>query len=170
MNNPQINIRCATPEDAELVLGLLRELAQHENSLEHASVTLQQWRDYLQRDDVIVLIAETTGTAIGYVSAIRRTHLWTGGDIIALDDLYVQEHRRNGGIGALLMTHLATRAAEAKLTIRWEVNENNAAGQRFYTRLGARLRTKVIASWTPEQYEALLTPRSPAQDAQAPAL
>lgn len=130
MYEEPICIRRANAEDAHTVLTLLRELAKHEDSLEHTTVTLQQWCDYLRRDDVIVLLAEATGTAIGYVSAIRRTHLWTGGDIVALDDLYVQEHMRNTGVGARLMMHMASIAAEAKLTIRWEVDKNNTAGQR----------------------------------------
>ena len=33
--------------------------------------------------------------------------------------------------------------------IRWEMREDNVAAQRFYRRLGASLRTKVIAFWQP---------------------
>jgi hypothetical protein len=36
-----------------------------------------------------------------------------------------------------------------EVPIRWEVEEGNLAGQRFYVRLGARLRRKVVAWWEP---------------------
>jgi hypothetical protein len=46
---------------------------------------------------VIVLLAERGGQAVGYVSALRQLHLWTGGDVLNLDDLYVRPGQRDGG-------------------------------------------------------------------------
>ena len=72
---------------------------------------------------------------------------WLGTDILALDDLYVREGYRDAGVGRLLMHELAALADG--MLIRWEVREDNVAAQRFYRRLGASLRTKVIAWWRP---------------------
>jgi hypothetical protein len=47
------------------------------------------------------------------------------------------------------MRQLAALAAPEHLAIRWEMREDNVAAQRFYRRLGAILRTKVIAFWQP---------------------
>ena len=57
---------------------------------------------------------------------------------------------RDAGVGRLLMRELAALAAPEQLAIRWEMREDNVAAQRFYRRLGASLRTKVVAFWTPE--------------------
>jgi ribosomal protein S18 acetylase RimI-like enzyme len=145
-------IRRAKTDDAQTVLTLVRELAAHEDSLEHVHTSTDQWEKYLQMPEVIVLLAEKNGQPIGYVSSIKRTHLWTGGDILALDDLYVRPGHRNSGAGELLMRTLASLVAEERLLITWGVDQKNEAGQRFYRRLGATLRTKVVASWTPESY------------------
>jgi ribosomal protein S18 acetylase RimI-like enzyme len=135
-----------------MTLRLLKELAKHEESSQHVHVTENQWQEYLHRDDVIVFAAEMDGSLVGYVSALRRPHLWSGRDIVALDDLYVQSLHRNRRIGERLMRAVADLARMDGLTVRWEVLPTNSQGQRFYSRLGAKLFTKVIASWTPEQY------------------
>ena len=94
-----------------------------------------------------MLIAVRDGSPAGYVSAVRRLHLWLGTDILALDDLFVREGYRDAGVGRLLMRQLAALADG--MLIRWEVQEDNVAAQRFYRRLGATLRRKVIAFWRP---------------------
>ena len=101
----------------------------------------------LARPEVIVLVATRDGVPAGYVSAVRTLHLWLGHDILALDDLFVRDGYRDAGVGRLLMTELAALAAPEHLLIRWEMREDNVDGQRFYRRLGATLRTKVIAFW-----------------------
>lgn len=43
-----------------------------------------------------------------------------------------------------------------RLTISWGMRPENVAGQRFYARLGATLRQKVVAAWDEPSYSALL--------------
>jgi GNAT superfamily N-acetyltransferase len=147
--NRDIQIRRAVPADADIVLTMLRELADHQDELEYVKITAQQWRDLLARPEVIVLLAERDGKALGYVSVLRRFHLWSGTDHFDLDDLYVREEARNARIGERLMVEVARLAAPERLGIRWGVAP---AAQRFYERLGATLRTKTVASWGPDAY------------------
>ncbi|MEV0321628.1 GNAT family N-acetyltransferase [Streptomyces sp. NPDC050658] len=143
----EVRIRRAGPEDAETVLTLVREIAAHQNQSEHVTTTAARWRTALARPDVTVLLAERDGAPLGYVSALRRPHLWGGSDVLALDDLYVRPDSRDAGIGRTLMTALSRTAAPERLTITWGVQPDNEAALRFYDRLGATLRTKVVASW-----------------------
>jgi ribosomal protein S18 acetylase RimI-like enzyme len=152
MHSSSISIRRATPADAPIVLTLLKELARHQGSPAAVKSRAEQWQEYLQREDIFVLLAEFDGQATGYVSAVRRTHLWSGRDILGLDDLYVRSGWRNAGVGMHLMRAMARFAEQDGLLIRWEVRVENGAAQRFYSRLGASLNQKVIASWAPEQY------------------
>lgn len=69
--------------------------------------------------------------------------------MLTLDDLYVRAAHRGRGIGRTLMTELARRTAAERLTITWGVQPGNTDAQRFYERLGATLRPKIIAAWTP---------------------
>lgn len=147
----RVDVRRAAPGDAAVVLTMLRELAADVGD----DVTGDEatWARMLARPDVLVLVAERDGEPVGYVSALRRPHFWSGTDILALDDLFVREGYRSAGVGRLLMTELARLAAPEGLLIRWEVAEDNLRAQDFYRRLGARLRAKVIASWPPDRFQ-----------------
>jgi GNAT superfamily N-acetyltransferase len=145
----RVDVRRAGAEDAAVVLAMVREIADLEGEAEHLAGTEESWARVLGREDVVVLVAERDGEPVGYVSAVRKLHLWYGTDILALDDIYVREASRDAGVGRLLMTELARWAAPQDLLIRWEMQADNTAAQRFYRRLGATLRTKVVAAWTP---------------------
>ncbi len=153
---PPPAVRRAGPDDAAVVLGMVREIAASEGEVSDVRGGEGTWAAMLARPDVLVLLAERDGEAVGYVSAVRRLHLWLGTEILALDDLFVREGHRDAGVGRLLMTGLARSAAAEDLVVRWEVREDNTAAQRLYRRLGASLRPKVVAWWPPEARRALL--------------
>jgi ribosomal protein S18 acetylase RimI-like enzyme len=149
-------IRRAVPEDAALVTAMLYEFAEHQNQIDYVAVTAGRWSDLLCRPDIVVLIAELAGQPVGYVSAFSRPHLWSGTDILALDDLYVRETARDAGVGRALMVALARHAAPHGYVITWSVQPDNHGAQRFYRRLGANLRSKFSASWEPDAYRRTL--------------
>jgi ribosomal protein S18 acetylase RimI-like enzyme len=144
-----VDVRRAGPDDAQTVLAMVREIAAHEGDVSDVASDLDTWTAMLARPDVVVLLAERDGVPAGYVSAVRRLHLWLGRDILVLDDVFVRDGYRDAGVGRLLMTEMAALAAPERLLLRWEMREDNVAAQRFYRRLGATLRTKVIAFWQP---------------------
>lgn len=150
-----LSCRLAGPADAETVHRLMLELAREDGGAELVRVTPEAWRRLLERPDVLVLLAERHGVPAGYVSATRRLNLWLGRDLLAVDDVFVRPAARNSGVGAELMHALAGLAAREPEPpiIRWELREDNHAAARFYTRLGAHLRTKQIAAWLPEDYD-----------------
>ncbi|MBC7277660.1 GNAT family N-acetyltransferase [Nocardioides sp.] len=141
----EIVLRDATPDDAKTVHALISEIAAHQAQSASVTVTAEQWAGYLERPEITVLLAEADGEPVGYVSAVRRLHLWSGSDIVALDDLYVRPGHRDAGVGRLLMTELAKRSGD--LTITWGVQPDNDAAIRFYRRLGATVRAKVMCAW-----------------------
>src|SRR5688500_18368740 len=149
-------IRSAVPGDAELVRTMLVELADYQDQGKYVTATAEDWEGFLGRDDVIVLLAEIDGTSAGYVSSLRRPYLWVGGDMLALDDLYVRERFRDAGVGRALMLELARYALPDRLTISWGLRLENEAGYRFYERLGADLVTKTAAHWSPLAYDKLV--------------
>jgi GNAT superfamily N-acetyltransferase len=150
-----VAVRRASPADAVEVAAMVREIAAHEDQAAHVHVDAERWRTLLERPEVLVLIAERDGRAVGFVSALRQLHLWTGGDVIDLDDLYVRPGHRDAGVGRRLMTALAALAAPEQLLVRWGMEVDNVDGQRFYHRLGATLRPKILAAWPPSAYAEL---------------
>lgn len=154
-----VSVRRAGVDDAALVRTMLLELATHEDSAHAVHATVEDWRRMLANPAVVVLIAYLDDQPVGYVSGIHQLNLWIGDQIFAMDDLYVRAEARDRGIGGRLMAALAEHAAESNLLITWGVREDNDAGHRFYRRLGAALRTKVVASWQPQKYRAYLNAR-----------
>jgi GNAT superfamily N-acetyltransferase len=149
-------VRRATAADAATVQQMLLELADHEGSGHHVHVDAAGWSALLAEPRVLVLVAESGGEAVGYVSAVRQLNLWIGRDVLALDDLYVRAHARDGGVGERLMAALASYAAEDGLTVTWGLQSDNHDARRFYLRLGATLHDKTVAAWRPHEYAALL--------------
>ena len=68
-----VTIHRAGPDDAETVMQMVREIAAHEDQLQHLSVTTERWAQVLDRPDVIVLVARRDGAAVGYVSTCGAT-------------------------------------------------------------------------------------------------
>jgi GNAT superfamily N-acetyltransferase len=144
-----VTVRRATPQDAADVLTMVREIAAHQGDVSAVAGSVECWAAMLARPEVIVLVAERQGRPVGYVSALRRLHLWMGTDILSLDDLFVRDGHRDAGIGRLLMDAMAELAAPEQMVIRWELDAANTAAERFYRRLGATVRDKKIAFWRP---------------------
>ncbi|GAA3618390.1 GNAT family N-acetyltransferase [Nonomuraea rosea] len=142
-----ISIRRATPDDAAIVHGLIRGLAEHQDQGWGVTVAADDLKRLLARPEVGYLIAERDGRAIGYVSWLQRISFWSGQDYLHLDDLYVTDAERGHGVGEQLMRAIA-EVADGKV-IRWEVAEANAGAQRFYQRLGATLVSKKLGRWQP---------------------
>jgi GNAT superfamily N-acetyltransferase len=148
----RVRIRAAEPSDAALVHRMVLEIAEHEDSIAYVRSSVSDWTRMLARPDVTVLLAVDGDEALGYASTTRRLHLWSGGDVLALDDLYVREAARNLGVGRQLMAAVAGLAAPDGLTVVWGARLDNEDGHRFYRRLGASLSTKVMAVWSPDDY------------------
>lgn len=152
----RVLIRRAGIQDAATVRELLVELAEYENTAHAVQSTVDDWTRMLSNPAVVVLVARLDGRPVGYVSGVRQLNLWVGNDIFAMDDLYVRAEARDRGIGGQLMAALAEYASHEQLLVTWGVREDNEAGHRFYRRLGATLRTKMVAAWQPGDYAAYL--------------
>jgi ribosomal protein S18 acetylase RimI-like enzyme len=156
----RVLIRRADSQDAATVGELLLELAEHEDTAHAVRASVEDWTRMLSDRAVVVLIARIDDRPVGYVSGVRQLNLWVGQDILAMDDLYVRAEARDRGIGGRLMAALAHHAQDDNLLITWGVREDNDAGHRFYRRLGATLRTKMVAAWQPQDYATYLENRS----------
>ncbi len=72
-----------------------------------------------------------------YSTFLAQPSLW-------LDDIFVESTYRNQGIGTQIIEQLCQIAQRHGCgRIDWTVNVNNAAGIRFYQRMGARLKKEV---------------------------
>ena len=107
MTDAGIIYRSVEKNDVPALHGLMRALAEHENSAAHLTVTpsrleetgfggAPQWRGFL---------AEVSGKAIGYATYTEGFHLWSGARRMLLDDIYVDPGYRGSGVGERLIAH-----------------------------------------------------------------
>lgn len=147
-----LRIRPAQAQDAPALLAMMRALATHEGSAHQLHTDAER----LQRDGFGVqpcfgaFLAELDGAAVGFVSYTVNYSIWAGGDVIAIDDLYVDSTVRSNGIGAQLMQAVAAKCRrDGGAHVRWTVELSNRRGIAFYERLGATVRAKGLCIWMP---------------------
>jgi GNAT superfamily N-acetyltransferase len=133
-------IRAATPDDAPVILELIRELAAYEKAPDEAVATEAQIRETLfgARRHAEVVIG-TEGTAVvGFAVFFHNYSTWLGRPGLYLEDLFVRPHARGRGYGRRLLAHLAMLAAERGCPrLDWSVLDWNAPAIGFYRALGA---------------------------------
>ena len=150
---PRTSIREARPEDAELLLRFIRELALYDDAPERVCCTA----DDLRRDGFgparrfEALIAEVGGEAAGYALFYPSYTAWAGTAGLFLEDLYLDETARGHGVGRRLMAELAALCRRRGWTrIDLRVRADNRA-RRFYQRIG----TQQLEGWLPCKLAAL---------------
>ena len=133
-------IRAGTPDDAGLILELVRELAAFERAPDAVKATEEDFRRGLggPRLAFECLIAETGGEVAGMAVFFPTFSTWEGRPGLKLHDLYVREAARGSGVGRLMLAGLARTALGRGCTrVDLDVLDWNPA-RRFYERAGLR--------------------------------
>jgi GNAT superfamily N-acetyltransferase len=133
-----ITIRFATPEDAGLLLRLIRELAAFEKSPDAVVATEEDLRrhGFGPHPQFEAILAFLDGEPAGIALFHPRFSTWLGRPGLYLEDLYVVEAARGQGVGRRLMARLARVAVERGWgRVDFHVLDWNPA-RVFYHRLG----------------------------------
>lgn len=98
------------------------------------------WRRFLDPDEPLhATLAWRDGVAVGLVHWIFQRTCWSVSDNCYLQDLYVSETQRGGGIGRALIEHVCAAARDAGASrVHWLTQETNYAGRLLYDRLAER--------------------------------
>ena len=136
----------AGPGEAETVARLLCEFRDWWGSTEpDAPDMLASVRRIMSGDDGEYLLgAGGDGDETGGVVQLRfRWSVWKTAEDCWLEDLYVREQSRRGGLGRALVEAAVERArARGCRRIELDVNEDNEAAQALYVACGFRLEPK----------------------------
>lgn len=133
-------IRPATPADAGLIIGFVRDLAEYEHLLHAVEATEADIaRDLFGPTPRAVCdIAEVGGEAVGFALWFYNYSTFKGRAGIYLEDLFVRPEARGQGAGKALLSHLARRCVDEGLgRLEWAVLDWNAPAIGFYDSLGA---------------------------------
>lgn len=145
-------IRPAREEDAEVVCGLIHELARYEKLASHCKATPEAMREELfgPRAVIRAVVAwesdEKTGEAkpVGFALYFFNFSTFLAKRGLYLEDLFVVPEARRKGYGRQLMRHLAQTALEEGCgRFDWSVLDWNQPAIDFYEKFGAN----VLQDW-----------------------
>lgn len=138
---PGFAVRPAGPADLGTVMAFVHKLAEYER-LSHAVEADEAALRHLlfgPRPYAEVLLAEQSGTPVGFALFFHTVSTFVGKPGLYLEDLFVEPHARGNGYGKALMTHLARLAVERGCgRFEWSVLDWNEPSIAFYRGLGAR--------------------------------
>jgi GNAT superfamily N-acetyltransferase len=133
-------IRRARPDEAALVLSLVRELAEYEKLLHQVEATEAGIAAALFAAHPLLFceIAEWEGEPAGFAIWFVNFSTFSGRPGIYLEDLFVRPAQRGNGIGKALLAHLAKQCvANGWGRLQWAVLDWNTPSIEFYKSLGA---------------------------------
>jgi GNAT superfamily N-acetyltransferase len=140
-------IHRARKEQAELVLSLIRELAEYEK-LSHEVEATEAMIDaalFGEEPRLFCEIAEWGGEAVGFAVWFVNFSTFSGRHGIYLEDLFVRPAHRGKGIGKALLAHLAKLCVQRGWSrLQWSVLDWNTPSITFYKSLGAEM----MDEWT----------------------
>jgi GNAT superfamily N-acetyltransferase len=133
-------VRPATPADAAMIYGFIRDLAEYEKLLHEVVATEAD----IARDlfgpapRAFCDIAEVGGEPAGFALWFYNYSTFAGRHGIYLEDLFVKPQARGQGAGKALLANLARRCvAEGLARLEWSVLDWNAPSIAFYDSLDA---------------------------------
>ena len=133
-------VREARPDDAALIFGFIRDLAEYEKLLDEVTATEGEIARDLFGDNPRVFcdIAEADGEPVGLAVWFYNYSTFKGRHGIYLEDLFVRPQARGKGAGKALLARLARRCLDEGLPrLDWAVLDWNAPSIAFYDGLGA---------------------------------
>ena len=133
-------------EDVDLLLELIRGLAEFEKLSHQVQVTREQLQSTLfgARPAAEVVLAFEGENVVGFAVFFANFSTFLGKSGLYLEDLYVRPEFRGRGHGRALLRHLATLALERGCgRFEWTVLDWNESAIEFYRRQGA----EVLPQW-----------------------
>ena len=124
-------IRRARPDEAGLVLSLVRELAEYEKLLHEVDATEADIDAALfgSQPRLFCEIAEWDGEPVGFAIWFINFSTFSGRSGIYLEDLFVRPAQRGRGIGKALLDHVCA-GADGPVSLKCQAK--NLRAQAFY--------------------------------------
>jgi GNAT superfamily N-acetyltransferase len=147
-----VAIRPAEERDSALLLDLIGELAEYERLAHEAVGTEELIRRHLfgERPAAEAVIAEVAGEPVGFALFFTTFSTFLTRPGIWLEDLFVRQEHRGGGVGRALLAHLAALALERDCgRLEWWVLDWNEPAIGFYRSIGA----EPMSDWTVQRID-----------------
>jgi len=138
---PGLRIRRATPDDADILVELIRELAAFEQLSAECHIDIEAVQRHLfgAGRSAEALVAWLEEAPVGYAIYYRTFSTFAARPGLFVEDLYVRERFRRRGIGRALLRDLARIAqTNGAGRLEWTTLQWNQQARRTYAGIGAR--------------------------------
>ena len=142
-----LNIRLASPDDADSIARLVLELAVYERLSHEVVSTADDFRRVLSQPSstVEVLLAELARRAVGFALFFQNFSTFVGRPGLYLEDLFVEPGYRRCGISLALFQELFRIARHRNYgRIEWAVLDWNQPAVDSYTK---KLDARLLEEW-----------------------
>ena len=130
-------VREGGESDFPALIGLIRELAEFENSLDRVRNSVEQMQR--EKGSFRFFVAEVNGSIIGAAVYFFAYYTWVGKSLY-LDDLYVKPEHRRKTVGTALMRQVFQVASrEGCKRLRLQVLDWNKNAISFYKKHGGEI-------------------------------
>ncbi|WP_281227274.1 GNAT family N-acetyltransferase [Flavobacterium aquiphilum] len=139
-------IRDCHPEDIIRLVDLCLKHAEYERASFNPVGKEEKLKNALfgESPKLFCLIAEISGTIVGYASYTFDFSTWDAATFMYMDCLYLEEDARGFGIGEALIEKLKQIATDKNcINIQWQTPEFNKRAIKFYRRIGGIGKDKV---------------------------
>ena len=140
-------LRFGDENDVDLILELIRELADYERLSHEVVADADTLRASLFGERLVaeVVIAEIDAEPVGFALFFHNISTFLGRPGLYLEDLFIRPAYRGRGVGKTMMRFLAQVARERGCArLEWSVLDWNKPAIEFYKGLGAR----ALDEWT----------------------
>ena len=137
----------AFPQDCEVILELIKDLAEYEKAPHEVKATVKDLEATLfsSQPSAFCDLVKVDGETVGFAIWFLNYSTWQGKYGIYLEDLFIKPEFRGVGYGKALLKHLAKLCIENGYgRLQWWVLDWNKPAIDFYLSLGA----KAMDEWT----------------------
>lgn len=132
------DVRRATTDDAAALAAMLWDFnTEFETETDDVPVLEGRFGRILELPEIVAVIAEDDGDAVGFALLSLRPAIWFDGPVAQLEELYVVPSLRDRGIGTQVLDlsrRLVSEAGAPEMHIN--VDEVDVDTRRFYERHG----------------------------------
>ena len=142
MHLKMANLRWALRDDIQAIAPLLEAYHRQEGLRGHARdrilSVLEGLFEVPQRGRIV--IAEIDERVVGYALVVRRPSFEHASDVAVLDEIFIEGHARDRGLGRRMIAFVEEYAASEGLpAVTLEVSSHNVAAREFYRSVGFTL-------------------------------
>lgn len=134
-----LKIRETNEKDCELILSLIKEIAEYEKMSNQVIATEETLLEYIFKNNrAEVVILELDKNPIGYALFFYNFSTFVGRSGLYLEDIFIKKEFRGRGIGKEVFKFLARKAREEGCKrMEWVCLDWNEPSINFYKSLGA---------------------------------